>query len=66
MKLTVATVKQFTLVGQSKQSLKQRSEDYRRSVKNCDCEKNEIANTVGKQITTLAGIRKNVSMGKAD
>ena len=37
MKLTVATVKQF------KRSLKSRSDEYKRSVRNFDYDKNEIA-----------------------
>ena len=36
-----------------------------RDVRNCDCEKNEIVNTVGKQVTTLAGIRGDLLIEKA-
>ena len=41
MKLTVVTVKPSTSV-ESKRSLKSRSEEHKRSVRYCDCEKNEI------------------------
>ena len=40
--------------GESKWSLKSRSDEHKRSVRNCDCDKND---TAGKQITTLTGIR---------
>ena len=36
------------------------------SVMNCDCERVKVQNTVGKQITTLAGIRRKLLIGKAD
>ena len=42
MKLTVVTVKQFTLVNLN-ESLKLHSDEHKRSAKNCDCDKNEIA-----------------------
>ena len=48
--------------GESKRSLKWRSDERKRSVKNCDCDKTEI---VGKQITTLTGIRRKLLIGKA-
>ena len=41
MKLTVVAVKQCTSVNLS--SLKLHSHKHKMSVKNCDCEKNEIA-----------------------
>ena len=40
--------------GEYKRSLKSRSDEHKRSVRNCDCDKND---TAGKQITTLTGIR---------
>ena len=43
--------------GQSKWS-------FKRSVRNCDCEKNELQN-IGKQITTFNGIRRKLLIGKA-
>ena len=42
MKLTVATVKQCTLVN-LKGSLKSRSDQHQRFVWSCNCNKNEIA-----------------------
>ena len=42
MKLTVLTAKQSTSVNR-KQSIKSRSDEQKRPVRNCDCEKNEIA-----------------------
>ena len=50
--------------GESKQSLKSRSDEHKRSVGNCDCDKNEIANA-RKQITTLNGIKRKLLIGKA-
>ena len=37
----------------------------KRSVTNCDCEKDEITNNVWKQITTLPGIIRGLLIGKA-
>ena len=47
--------------GESKQSLKSRVDERKRSVRNCDCDKNEIKlqNTVVKKVTFVAGIRKS-------
>ena len=59
MKLTVVTVKR------SKRSLKSRSDEQKRSVRNEVVIKIELQNTVGKQITTLAGIRIKLLIGKA-
>ena len=42
MKLTELTLKQSTF-GELKQSLKTRSDEHTRSVRNCDCGKNKIA-----------------------
>ena len=42
MKLTVSNC-QAIYFGESKQSLKSRSDERKRSVWNCDCDKNEIA-----------------------
>ena len=42
MKLTVVTAKQSTSC-ESKRSLKLRSDEHKRSVENCDYNKNEIA-----------------------
>ena len=49
--------------GKSKQSLKLRLDKQKRSVRNCDCEKMNLKNTVGKQIATLAGIRRRLLIG---
>ena len=43
MKLTVVTVKHLIYFGESKQSLKSHSDEHKRSIRNCDCDKNEIA-----------------------
>ena len=51
--------------GESKRSLKSRSDEHKRSIRNCDCDKNEIAKTAGEQITTLTGIRRKLLIGKA-
>ena len=45
--------------GECKRSLKSRSEEHKRSARNCDCDKNEIA--TGKYITTLTGIRRKIN-----
>ena len=50
---------------ESKWSLKSSSDEHKRSVRNLDCDKNELQITVGKQITTLAGIRRKLLIGKA-
>ena len=41
--------------GESKRSLKSRSDEHERSVRNCVCDKN-----AGKQIITLTGIRRKL------
>ena len=51
--------------GESKRPLKSHSGEQKRSVRNYDREKNEIAKHVEKQITTLAGIRRKLLIGKA-
>ena len=52
--------------GESKRSLKLRSDEHERSAKNCNFEKNEIVRKIaGKQITTLAGIKRKLLLGKA-
>ena len=48
---------------ESKRSLTSYSDEHKRSVRNCNCDKNEIAK-VGKQITTLAGIRRKLLIKK--
>ena len=53
-------------LGEPKRSLKLRSDEHKISVRSCDCDKNEILNTVGKQITTLTEIRRKLLIGKAD
>ena len=64
MKLTVVTVKQS--ISESKRSLKSRSGEHKRSARNCDCViRMKLLNTVGKQIITLAGIRRKLLIGKA-
>ena len=50
---------------ESKRSLKSRSDEHRRSVRNCDCDKNKLLNIAGKQIITLTGIRRKLLIGKA-
>ena len=50
-------------IGESKRSLKSRSDEHKRSDRNCDYDKNEIA--IGKQLTTLAEIRRRLLIGKA-
>ena len=66
MKLTGVTAKQSIVYsGKSKQSLKFRLDKQKRSVRNCDCEKMNLQNTVGKQIATLAGISRRMLIGKA-
>ena len=42
--------------GESKRSLKSRSDEHKRSVRNCNSDKNEIAK-YWKQVTTLTGIK---------
>ena len=42
MKLTVVTARQSISVNESKQSLKSVSDEHKRSLRNCDCKKNEI------------------------
>ena len=51
----------------SKLSLKSRSDEHEKSVKNWDSSKSETAKhcTIGKNITTLAGIKRNLLIGKA-
>ena len=53
MELTVVNAKQSV-------NLKLRQEEQKRSVRNFDCENNELRNTVGKQITTFGGIRRQL------
>ena len=66
MKLTGVTAEQSIVYSsKSKQSLKLRLNNQKRSVRNCDCEKMNLKNTVGKQIATLAGIRRRLLIGKA-
>ena len=47
---------QVVYFGESKRSLKSRLDEHKRSVRNCDCDKNEI--------TTLTGIRRKLLIGK--
>ena len=59
---------QAVYFGESKRSLKSRLDEHIRSVRNYDCDRNEIAgkwNTAGKQIATLTGIRRKLLIGKA-
>ena len=56
---------QTVYFGESKRSLKSRSDEHKRSVRNCDCDKNEIVNTAGRQIITLTEIRRKLLIGKA-
>ena len=50
--------------GESKRSLKSRSDEHKRPVRNCDCDKMKLLNIVGKQITTLTGIRRKLLIRK--
>ena len=43
--------------GKSKRSLKSRSDELKRSVRNCDCDKNEISKHCWEADQALAGIR---------
>ena len=66
MKLTGVTAEQSIVYsGKSKHSSKLRLDKQKRSVRNCDCEKMNLQNTVGKHIATLAGIRRTLLIGKA-
>ena len=56
---------QAVYFGESKRSLKSSSDEQKRSVRNCDCDKNEIAKHFGKLITTLTEIRRKLLIGKA-
>ena len=56
---------QAVYFGESKRSLKSRSDEHKRSVRNCDCDRMKLLNTAGKQITTLTGIRRKLLIGKA-
>ena len=51
--------------GEFKRSLKSRSDEYKRSVRNAIVIRMELLNTAGKQITTLTGIRRKLLIGKA-
>ena len=51
--------------GESKRSLKSRSDKRKRSVRNSDCDKNEIAKHCWEADHNLAGIRREVLIGKA-
>ena len=51
--------------GESKWSLKSRSDEYKRSIRNWDCEKNKIAKHNWKQMITLVGITRKLLVGKA-
>ena len=51
--------------GESKHSLKLHSDKPNRSVRNCACDRNEIAKHCGKHITTLTGIRRKLLIGNA-
>ena len=48
-----------------KWSLKSRSDEQKRSVRNAIVIRMELLNTAGKQITTLTGIRRKLLIGKA-
>ena len=48
-----------------KRALKLRSDEHKRSVRNCVVIKMKLQNTVGKQITTFAGIRRKLLIRKA-
>ena len=51
--------------GESTRFLKSGSDEQNLSVRNCDCEKSKMRDTVGKQITTLAWVRRKFLIGKA-
>ena len=44
-------------LGESKRSLKSRSNEQKRSVRNCDCDKNDTANHCWEAVHNLTGIR---------
>ena len=46
--------------GEFKRSLKSRSDEYKRSVRNAIVIRMELLNTAGKQITTLTGIKETI------
>ena len=52
--MTLTVVTETVYFGESKRSLKSRSDEHKESVGICDFENNEIAKTVENQITTLA------------
>ena len=56
---------QAVFFDESKPSLKSRSDEHKRFIRNCDCDKNEIAKHCWEHITTLTGIRKKLLIGKA-
>ena len=53
--------------GESRRSLKVRSDEHKRSVRNCDCDKNKIAQHCWghTHTTTLTGVRRKLLIGKA-
>ena len=54
-------ISEVVYLGESRQCLNSHSDEHKRSVRKCHCDKNEIA----KQITTLAGTRRKLLIGKA-
>ena len=50
---------------ESKKSLKLRSEEQKRSVRNCNCKRMKLQNIIGKQITALAGVKRKLLNRKA-
>ena len=56
---------QAVYIGESKWSLKSRSDEQKRYVRNCIAIRMKLLNTAGKQIITLTGIRRKLLIGKA-
>ena len=56
---------QAVFFDESKPSLKSRSDEHKRFIRNCDCDKNEIAKHCWEHITTLTGIRRKLLIVKA-
>ena len=51
--------------GESKRSLKSRSDEHKRSVRNCDCDKNEIAKHCWEADHNFSWDQKKLLIGKA-
>ena len=56
---------QAVYFSESKRPLKSRSDEHKRPIRNCNCDKNEIAKHCWEHITTLTGIRRKLLIVKA-